>query len=245
MKINDKIIELTEALLLILILTTLFFCDPFRINYKITDLLRLNFPIFVKEPRLLFYAHIYIGTFIAKTMALLFIAALAMAGRVDLSNNLAIRPPRWRGWIYYIAPFIIFSVAIRIYYARNPLIPNLPLRLVFPEAMIVGNAAIILSVLFIAPIAEELIFRGYLFDIFERNFGVLVSILSTSILFALAHMPQLDFRPLDTAMIFVLGLVFGTMRYMTGSSVISIFFHGLYNLIYVVIGFIIYFIVGY
>lgn len=245
MKINDRAIELTEALLLILILATLFFCDPFQINYKITDLLRLKFPVFIKEPKLLFYTHVYVGAFIAKIIALAFIAVLAMVGRVGLSTNLAVRPPRRRGWIHYIVPFIIFAAAIRIYYSQNPLIPNLPLRLVFPEAMIAGNAVIILSVLFIAPITEELIFRGYLFDVFERNLGPQISILATSAIFALAHMPQLGFRPLETVMIFVLGMVFGAVRYETGSSAVAMLFHGLYNLVYVIIGFIIYLVMGY
>jgi membrane protease YdiL (CAAX protease family) len=127
----------------------------------------------------------------------------------------------------------------------NPLQPNLPLRLVFPDAMLIGNAIIISSTLLIAPLTEEVIFRGYLFDVLERSFGSYASILATSALFAMAHMVQLDFRFAHVFIIFVLGGIFGVLRYRTGSTAVPILFHALYNLVYILVGFFNYIVLGY
>lgn len=236
---------LAEASLLIIVMAALMFFDPFKVYYKIIDFLRLRFYIFTKEPKLLFYTYMYIGSFIAKAAMLFLIIILVIARRERLEKDLALRPPTSREWLSYIPIFAAMSAGIRIYYSINPLLPNLPIRLVFPETMIIGNAIVILSVLFIAPITEEIIFRGYLFDVFKRSLGAYSSIILTSIIFTLAHFPHLDIELPHTAIILLLGFTFGILRYKTGSIFAPMAFHGLYNLVYVIVGVFNYFFLGY
>ena len=239
------ILDLLGLALLITIMATLMYQDPFRINYKILNFLRLKYAIFTREPKLLFYATAYIGSFIAKAIAILFIAALLIFRRISGESNLNLELPKSRAWIRFLPIFIILSVGIRVYYYSDPLIPNLPIRLVFPEAMIIGNAIIIFSVLFVAPITEELIFRGYMFDVVKRSFGSYPAVLFTSIIFALAHFPRRSLEVFDIAIFFILALIFGLARYKTNSTLVPMIFHAVYNIVYVSVGVISFFMLGY
>jgi len=238
-------LDLTELAVLIAAMAVFIFCDPFGLSYKITDFLRLRSALFIKEPRLLAYTYQSIGTLIAKTLALLMIAALLAAKKTGLNENLAIRKPRSAAWRKLIIPFIVIAACVRIYQSRDPLVPNLPIRMVFPEAMVIGNILITGSILFVAPIAEELIFRGYMFDVLKRSFGAPASIGLTSALFAAAHLPQLNYELSGVAVIFAAGLFFAVMRQKEDSILVPVFFHAMYNLVYVVVGSANYLIVGY
>jgi len=130
-----------EAALLLVLMAAFLFYDPFRLAYKITDFLRLKFPVFVKEPKLLFYAYIYMGSLIAKTVSIIMIMALLTAKRADMSEALALKSPRLKKFGLYASAFIIFSLCTRLYISQNPMAPNLPIRLIFPDAMLISNIA--------------------------------------------------------------------------------------------------------
>jgi membrane protease YdiL (CAAX protease family) len=124
-------------------------------------------------------------------------------------------------------------------------VPNLPLRLVFPAATFIGNLIIIPSVLLIAPITEELIFRGYMFDVLKRCFGGYSSVLLTAALFTAAHVSQMRGDYAYLVFIFISGLIFGVMRYRFDSIVAAIVFHAAYNAVSVIVGALNYLMVGY
>jgi uncharacterized protein len=80
------------------------------------------------------------------------------------------------------------------------------------------------SLVVVAPVAEELIFRGYLFGKLRKYAPVWVSVLLSAALFAVAHM-QFNVA-LDT---FALGIVLALLRVITGSLWASIALHALKN----------------
>ena len=43
----------------------------------------------------------------------------------------------------------------------------------------------------LAPVVEETVFRGYIYPVVARTFGVTASVLATGTLFGLLHAPQL------------------------------------------------------
>ena len=90
-----------------------------------------------------------------------------------------------------------------------------------PEALVFGLNAIVVVVL--APIVEELTFRGLGFSLLDR-FGDSLAIAGTALAFALAHglveaFPQ----------IFVFGLGLAYLRSRSGSVYPSILLHGAFN----------------
>lgn len=77
---------------------------------------------------------------------------------------------------------------------------------------------------FVAPFAEELLFRGYLFGKLRKHTKVWVAVLLTSVLFALVHFQWnvgLD--------VFALSIVLCVLRVLTGSLWSALFLHMLKN----------------
>jgi uncharacterized protein len=82
---------------------------------------------------------------------------------------------------------------------------------------------IILAVL-IAPLAEEFVFRGFLYGVLKRYFGAFPSLLFTGILFALLHLHLPSLLPL-----FVLACAL-TMAYeLSGTLLVPIAMHAIFN----------------
>ncbi len=99
-----------------------------------------------------------------------------------------------------------------------------------PVSTIMGGAAgpqigaMFISVSLLAPLLEEIFFRGYLFGALEKKLGGKPAILITAILFGLAHFNLILLIP-----IFLMGLVLGWMRERTGSILPSILVHSMNN----------------
>jgi membrane protease YdiL (CAAX protease family) len=82
---------------------------------------------------------------------------------------------------------------------------------------------------FVAPLAEETIFRAYLYPLFARTFGVWTSIILTAILFGVMHGTQLGWAwPIVIALTGV-GIVFAFVRSRTETVLASYLMHLGYN----------------
>jgi membrane protease YdiL (CAAX protease family) len=78
----------------------------------------------------------------------------------------------------------------------------------------------------IAPLAEEFIFRGYIYGVLRRNLGIVPSILFTSLLFASIH---LSFSALPALLLF--GICLSLAYEHTGSLWVPILMHSGFNLL--------------
>jgi hypothetical protein len=81
----------------------------------------------------------------------------------------------------------------------------------------------------VAPLVEETLFRGYLYPLFARSFGVSPSILITGILFGLMHGAQLGWTVSLVTVLIIVGIVFTLVRARTGSVFASYLMHLGYN----------------
>ena len=81
----------------------------------------------------------------------------------------------------------------------------------------------------VAPLVEETVFRGYLYPMFARWFGVGPSIIVTGVLFGLMHGPQLGGAKSLIALLTLVGIVFTFVRARTGSVFASYLMHLGYN----------------
>jgi CAAX protease family protein len=83
---------------------------------------------------------------------------------------------------------------------------------------------IVLLAVIVAPLAEEFVFRGFLYGVLKRYFGSISSMLFTGILFALMHFHLPSLFPL-----FVLACAL-TMAYeLSGSLLVPMAMHALFN----------------
>lgn len=85
----------------------------------------------------------------------------------------------------------------------------------------------------IAPLFEELLFRGFLQPLFSRTLGVVAGILLTSVLFGSLHAVQYKFVWQYVAAISLVGAVLGVVRYRTNSIIPSTVMHACYNSVFV------------
>jgi uncharacterized protein len=96
------------------------------------------------------------------------------------------------------------------------------------EDLIVDRRALIL-VLLLGPLFEETIFRGFLYPLLARSMGPWLAILATAIPFALLHGQQSGWAWQLLVPIGLAGVVFGWVRYRTGSTAAAALVHVGYN----------------
>jgi len=128
-----------------------------------------------------------------------------------------------KGWLT-IVPFVLLISLI-----MNSLIDNQNGSNPLLEIVLNNNNNFSFFLLFItttllAPLFEEIIFRGILLPTLSRDFGVISGIIVSAFIFALAHLSLGEMPPL-----FVLGIGLGITRIASGSLFSSVIMHSLWN----------------
>lgn len=93
----------------------------------------------------------------------------------------------------------------------------------------VSRIAIIVFGVTIAPVVEELLFRGFLQPVLIESMGVLPGILVTSALFGAMHLVQNAYIWQSGLLIMLVGFVLGVVRHISGSTRASAIVHIAYN----------------
>jgi len=143
------------------------------------------------------------------------------------TDYLQLRPKWFRGIIVGLAISAIYLAFTIMTTMRNPII-----------AMSV-DPAIWLNFIIGSPLAEELLFRGVLFNELNRHTSTYLAIIISALMFAVLHLPVwliLDGMTIVLAIqsfgqIFLYGLVFATMMKFTRSLWAPLSAHWLNNLI--------------
>jgi hypothetical protein len=86
----------------------------------------------------------------------------------------------------------------------------------------------------IAPVTEELFFRGFLQPLFSRTFGVIAGILMTALIFGGLHAPEYSWAWQYASAVAFAGAVFGWVRYRANSIIPSTIMHGCYNSVFLI-----------
>ncbi|WP_321474312.1 type II CAAX endopeptidase family protein [uncultured Paludibaculum sp.] len=174
----------------------------------------------------------------AKAITLQFVAYVLWFGVLILLLKIRYDEPFWPslGWrvpwpgmgpTLFAGPFLVFAVAILGQLLHTPVIDN------SIEKMLHGRMSILLVGFFastLGPLAEELIFRGFLQPLMIRTFGIAAGILFSSLPFALLHGPQYSWSWQHIVLLVLASSVFGFTRHRTGSTAASTLVHATYNL---------------
>jgi membrane protease YdiL (CAAX protease family) len=91
-----------------------------------------------------------------------------------------------------------------------------------------------ITAVLLAPLFEELLFRGFLQPLLSRTFGVLAGILITSLLFGSLHLFEYLGVWQYMAAITLVGIALGSLRAYTNSIIPGVVMHGCFNAISVV-----------
>lgn len=88
---------------------------------------------------------------------------------------------------------------------------------------------IIAASLLLAPFIEEIVFRGYIYTLLERLWGMGPAVVASGVLFGAIHVPQLWPGYFQMGLLCLVGLVFAWSRAQTGNTTVSILLHFGYN----------------
>lgn len=152
------------------------------------------------------------------------------SGKIGLARLLGFRRLlQWRDILYAAIGYVVSYAALILVGSLAALVPgfnaNQPQNTGFSMTLAPGDALVVfVSLVVIAPVLEEIIFRGYLFGTLRRSVPVWAAAIITSLLFGLAH-GQWNVG-ID---VFLLSLVSCYLRYRTGSLWASILLHVLKN----------------
>ncbi len=147
------------------------------------------------------------------------------------------RLPFWRG-IGWKAPTreqaarsiltgIALTLAVALLSLRMPDRGEFPLEKMFSSPA--AAYAIAAFAILIAPLMEELIFRGILFSFFEAKAGAGAAVVSTAVLFAAFHIQEYWGAWHHLILILVVGLTLSVTRAVTGWLTPSVIVHMTYN----------------
>ena len=128
-----------------------------------------------------------------------------------------------RGWIMII-PIVLLTSLIMNYYFENQMGSNPLLEIVLNNNNYFAFFILFITTTILAPLFEEIIFRGVLLPILSRDFGIIVAIVISSFVFAIAHLSFSEFPPL-----FILGIGLACTRLISGRLISSVVMHSLWN----------------
>lgn len=95
-------------------------------------------------------------------------------------------------------------------------------------------ALLALMAVILAPIFEELFFRGFLQPLLSRTFGAIAGIVITAALFGGLHAPEYSWAWQYAFCVSLAGVVFGYLRYRTNSIIPCTVMHGCFNALSVI-----------
>jgi membrane protease YdiL (CAAX protease family) len=149
----------------------------------------------------------------------------SLLGWRKIGNREATHWPR-NPWIY-LGFGCVLSILVFAATAKMQAPEDVPIEELFHyknTAMLFMAMAVL-----VAPLVEETVFRGYLYPLFAKSFGVAASIIVTGVLFGLMHGAQLGWTWGLVLVLIAVGVVFTFVRARTGSVFASFLLHLGYN----------------
>lgn len=136
----------------------------------------------------------------------------------------------WPGgaWIGLVGVGVALAFAVEFASRWLPIPRQLPIGEYFSSA----TAAYLMAGfgILLAPVVEELFFRGFLYPVVARRWGVAAGVVVTALAFALIHESQLAHAWAPLALLFGVGLVLTLARVRWQSVAASVLIHVGYNL---------------
>lgn len=136
-------------------------------------------------------------------------------------------PIQSRQVAHCIAGGVLMTVAVQLAPTVLPDKANFPLQHLFSSPVSAYGTAIFAVV--VAPFMEELIFRGFIFSVFEFRVGLFFAILGSAVLFAGMHAYEYEGAWNHLLLIFIVGLILSLARGLTRKLAPSVVLHATYN----------------
>jgi len=147
---------------------------------------------------------------------------------ISIKNYIGFREPltrEWVKWLLILAAFLFLSDAVSLL-LHQPIVPPFMVDAYKTASFL---PALLFAIIIVAPIFEEIFFRGFLFQgIRYSRLGPIGAIGMTSFFWAVIHL-QYDVYGITT--LFALGLLLGIARLKTGSIHLLMVMHSVTSLV--------------
>jgi membrane protease YdiL (CAAX protease family) len=130
-------------------------------------------------------------------------------------------------WLGFVVLGVLLAIIMQTASTVLPVPKQLPIDQFFADTVSAYMLAIFGVTL--APLMEELYFRGFLYPVLARRLGMPVSVAITSLTFALIHESQLGHAWGPMLLLFFVGVALTMARVHTGSVATSFLIHVGYN----------------
>lgn len=155
------------------------------------------------------------------------IALAAWLSRIPLSEYLALKWPRWNEIALGIGALAAVLMGTGLIASMTGQETPAFIADTFDSARAAGMLSLlVLTFVFLGPLQEELLFRGFLFRGFVPSFGIWPTIVITAALWAVIHV---QYQWFFIGEIFALGLLFGWLRARSGSLLLTFGLHAAVN----------------
>jgi membrane protease YdiL (CAAX protease family) len=129
-------------------------------------------------------------------------------------------------WVYFVSGCGL-AILVALAGSQVHTKENMPIEELFKNR---SNALLLMAMaVLVAPLVEETVFRGYLYPLFAKSFGMVPGVLVTGILFGLMHGAQLGWTWGIVALLIIVGVIFTFARAYTGTVLASFLLHLGYN----------------
>jgi len=128
------------------------------------------------------------------------------------------------GWLVAAYPLILLAQVISYQFLSASAAPQEIVNFLMDSANWEDRLLVVVLAVVVAPVAEEFIFRGYIYGVLKKYGGQILAIVFSSVLFAAIHMhlPSM-------AGLFVLAVVLALVYERTGSLWAPILMHSAFN----------------
>ena len=154
-------------------------------------------------------------------------AVITIKYRLPFGDSIGWRAYDGSAFQYFVRGPVLAIVVVLLSTLLPKVDEKLPFEKLLEEPIVLAMLAVF-GVL-IAPLLEEMFFRGFLYPVFERSLGTAFAVFATSALFSLVHGMQYGWRWQNLLMLLGVGAVFGILRARTASILPSTFLHAGYN----------------
>jgi uncharacterized protein len=136
-------------------------------------------------------------------------------------------PTQFRSWHAVVGGLTLAPViALLLVALRTPKIHSPMEDMLKSTPLLIGFGIIAVTV---APLFEEMVFRGFLQPLLVRSLGAVAGILIPSVLFGCLHLAEYSNAWQSAVAISLVGLALGWVRYQSGSIIPSTLMHCAYN----------------
>lgn len=140
--------------------------------------------------------------------------------------------PRWLAYLGLIVGGIGLAFFVSLASAVFPPKHPLPIEKIFESRSL--TILFMVTAVVIAPVVEETVFRGYLYPVAARSFGIVGGIILTGTVFGLLHGSQLWGGWWQIGLLVIVGILFTFVRARTRTVFSSFLLHISYNSVQVI-----------